>query len=153
MNIGQYALGFVGTIVSWFLMRRIGRRALYFWGLCILFCFLMLIGGLGVISRENEGAAWALGTILLVYTLFYNFTVGPVCYAIVAEIPSTRLKIKTVVLARNVYNLVSQSIHATTRLSCYRSDQMLTHYLRRVESSTTSSSHACCHPQTGTGLA
>jgi len=105
MNIGQYALGFVGTIVSWFLMRRIGRRALYFWGLCILFCFLMLIGGLGVISRENEGAAWALGTILLVYTLFYNFTVGPVCYAIVAEIPSTRLKIKTVVLARNVYNL------------------------------------------------
>lgn len=110
MNIGQFALGFVGTIVSWFLMRRIGRRALYFWGLCILFCFLMLIGGLGVISRENEGAAWALGTLLLVYTLFYNFTVGPVCYAIVAEIPSTRLKIKTVVLARNVYNLVSRDL-------------------------------------------
>jgi SP family general alpha glucoside:H+ symporter-like MFS transporter len=58
-------------------------------------------------SRDNIGAAWALGSILLVYTLFYNFTVGPVCYAIVAEISSTRLKIKTVVLARNIYNIVS----------------------------------------------
>lgn len=105
MNIAQYALGFIGTIVSWFLMRRVGRRALYFWGLCILFAFLMIIGGLGVISQENQGAAWALGSVLLVYTLFYNFTVGPVCYAIVSEISSTRLKIKTVVLARNVYNL------------------------------------------------
>ncbi|KAF3040148.1 hypothetical protein E8E12_009179 [Didymella heteroderae] len=107
LNIGQYCLGFIGTIGSWFLMRRIGRRALYNWGLIILFSFLMVIGGLGVISRENSGAAWALGSILLVYTLFYNFTVGPVCYAIVAEISSTRLKIKTVVLARNVYNLGS----------------------------------------------
>ena len=107
LNIGQYCLGFVGTIGSWFLMRRIGRRTLYVWGLIILFSFLMVIGGLGVISRENTGAAWALGSILLVYTLAYNLTVGPVCYAIVAEISSTRLKIKTVVLARNIYNIVS----------------------------------------------
>lgn len=32
---------------------------------------------------------------------------GPICYAIVAEIPSTRLRQKTVVLARNFYNLAS----------------------------------------------
>jgi hypothetical protein len=37
----------------------------------------------------------------------YNVTVGPICYAIVAEIPSTRLRQKTVVLARNFYNLAS----------------------------------------------
>lgn len=110
MNIGQYGLGFVGTITSWFLMTHIGRRALYFWGLCLLFCFLMIIGGLGVISRESVGAQWALGAVLLVYTYAYNCTVGPVCYAIVSEIPSTRLKIKTVVLARNVYNLVSKML-------------------------------------------
>jgi SP family general alpha glucoside:H+ symporter-like MFS transporter len=108
MNIGQYCMGAVGTVISWFLMRRIGRRTLYVYGLVILFGLLMVVGGLGVISRENTSAAWALGSILLVYTMFYNFTVGPVCYAIVSELSSTRLKIKTVVLARNVYNLVSQ---------------------------------------------
>lgn len=69
MNIGQYGLGFVGTLTSWFLMSRIGRRALYFWGLCLLFCFLMIIGGLGVISRTNTSAQWALGAVLLVYTV------------------------------------------------------------------------------------
>ncbi|KAF2031106.1 MFS alpha-glucoside transporter-like protein [Setomelanomma holmii] len=95
MNNGQYCMGAMGTVISWFLMRRIGRRALY------------VYGGVGVISRERTGAAWALGSILLVYTMFFNFTVGPVCYAIVSEISSTRLKVKTVVLARNVYNLGS----------------------------------------------
>lgn len=107
LNIGQYCMGAVGTVISWFLMCHFGRRTLYVYGLCILFGFLMVVGGLGVVSRENTGAAWALGSILLVYTMFYNFTVGPVCYAIVAEMSSTRLKIKTVVLARNVYNVVS----------------------------------------------
>lgn len=141
MNIGQYGLGFVGTLTSWFLMSRIGRRALYFWGLCLLFCFLMVIGGLGVISRDNEGAQWALGAVLLVYTYAYNCTVGPVCYAIVSEIPSSRLKIKTVVLARNVYNLVS-----ATFVQGERSNNR-----PRGASSTTSLSHACCHPPTGTG--
>jgi SP family general alpha glucoside:H+ symporter-like MFS transporter len=107
MNIGQYCMGAIGTIVSWFLMRRIARRTLYVYGLCILFVLLLVVGGLGVISRENASAAWALGAVLLVYTMFYNFTVGPVCYAIVSENSSTRLKIKTVVLARNLYNIVS----------------------------------------------
>jgi SP family general alpha glucoside:H+ symporter-like MFS transporter len=107
MNISQYCMGAIGTIVSWFLMRRIARRTLYVYGLCILFVLLLVVGGLGVISRENASAAWALGAVLLVYTMFYNFTVGPVCYTIVSENSSTRLKIKTVVLARNLYNIVS----------------------------------------------
>lgn len=34
-----------------------------------------------------------------------DITVGPVCYSLVAEIPSTRLKTKTIVLSRNLYNL------------------------------------------------
>ena len=34
-------------------------------------------------------------------------SIGPVCYVLVAEIPSTRLRVKTVVLARVAYNIVS----------------------------------------------
>jgi SP family general alpha glucoside:H+ symporter-like MFS transporter len=43
--------------------------------------------------------------MLFVFT--YDLTVGPVCYCLVAEIPSTRLRIKSVVLARNFYNIAS----------------------------------------------
>jgi SP family general alpha glucoside:H+ symporter-like MFS transporter len=45
--------------------------------------------------------------MLLLFAACYNCTIGPVCYSIVSEIPSTRLRQKTVVLARNFYNLAS----------------------------------------------
>lgn len=107
MNIGQYAMGFAGTVASWVLMKHLGRRFLYLWGLVIMCGLLLVVGGLGVISNNNVGAQWGVGSMLLVYTFVYDITVGPVCYSIVSEIPSTRLKIKTVVLARNFYNMVS----------------------------------------------
>lgn len=105
LNIGQYTMGAAGTIGSWFLMRRIGRRTLYLYGLGILCVLLLIVGGLGIISDTNVGAQWGVGSIILVYTFVYDITIGPVCYSLVAEIPSTRLKIKTVVLARNFYNM------------------------------------------------
>jgi SP family general alpha glucoside:H+ symporter-like MFS transporter len=105
MNIGQYVMGAIGTGLSWFLMTYVGRRKIYFYGLLAMLCLLLIVGGLGTMA-QNEGASWGIGSILLVYTFIYDFTVGPVCYCIVAEIPSTRLKIKTVVLARNFYNMV-----------------------------------------------
>lgn len=98
-------MGFIGTVGSWFLMRHVGRRALYLWGLSVQCILLLIVGGLGTMSSNNTGAQWGIGSLLLVYTFVYDFTVGPVCYSLVSEIPSTRLKIKTVVLARNFYNM------------------------------------------------
>jgi len=105
MTIGQYALGAVGTIISWFLMTYIGRRKLYLSGLSIQTILLLIIGGLGFASQDSMGASWAIGALLLVYTAVYDATVGPVCYAIVAECSSTRLRAKTIVLARIFYNI------------------------------------------------
>lgn len=95
---------------------------MYIGGLVILFFILVGIGGAGfappnaVITQTkrqegtqiavNKGASWAVGSLLLVFTLIYDFTVGPVCYAIVAETSSTRLRQKTIVLARMLYNIV-----------------------------------------------
>jgi len=102
----QYALGAIGTILSWFLMPRFGRRTLYVWGQGILVCLLLIIGFCGIPAKQdNSGAKWAIGSMLLIFTFFYDFSVGPVCYSLVAEIPSTRLRQKSVVLARNVYNI------------------------------------------------
>lgn len=89
MNLGQYAMGFCGTVGSWFLMRYVRRRALYLYGLMIMFTILVIVGGLGIVSRENVGAQWGIGSLLLVYTFVYDITVGPVCYCLVSEIPST----------------------------------------------------------------
>ena len=48
---------------------------------------------------------WAIAALLLVFTAVYDATIGPLCYTLVSEIPSTRLRSKTIVLARNCYNI------------------------------------------------
>jgi SP family general alpha glucoside:H+ symporter-like MFS transporter len=102
-NNSQYALGAIGTVGSWFLMARAGRRTLYVNGLAFLTLLLLLIGLVSI--SNSKGASWGIGSLLLIYTFTYDLTVGPVCYSLVAEMPSTRLKTKSIVLARNVYNV------------------------------------------------
>ena len=87
-------------------MPHFGRRTLYLYGQIAMFCILIIIGGLGVPALSSS-TGWATGALLLILTFLYDITVGPVCYALVAELPSTRLRIKTVVLSRNVYNGMS----------------------------------------------
>lgn len=107
MSLGQYALGIAGTLFSWTLMSYFGRRTLYVGGLGILCVLLLIIGFISLAGSHNQGASWATGSMLLVYTFFYDSTVGPVCYSLVSELSSTRLRLKTIVLSRNLYNLLS----------------------------------------------
>lgn len=106
MSLGQYAIGAVGTVASWFLMKALGRRTLYLGGQGLMVVILTVIGCVSFAGRDNAAAQWTIGSLLLVYTLTYNCTVGPVCYSLVSEMSSTRLKTKTVVLARNTYNIL-----------------------------------------------
>jgi SP family general alpha glucoside:H+ symporter-like MFS transporter len=103
MSLGQYAIGIRGTIFSWVLMSYVGRRTLYVNGLAIL-CVLLFVIGFISIPKASTSTSWATGSMLLVYTFFYDSSVGPLCYSLVSEIPTTRLRIKTVVLTRNLYN-------------------------------------------------
>ena len=103
-NLGMYALGAVGTISSWWTMQYFGRRDLYLWGLIAMMVVLVGVGATGFAHGTNS--SWAAGSLLVVYSFLYQFTVGPVCYCVVAEIPSTRLRAKTVVLSRNAYNII-----------------------------------------------
>ena len=105
MTIGQFAVGFVGTVCSWPLMTRVGRRKIYVWGLFLLTVILFVVGCMGIPPPQTE-LSWGIGSLLIIYTFTYNITVGPVCYSLVAELPSSRLRQKTVVLARNAFNIV-----------------------------------------------
>jgi MFS transporter, SP family, general alpha glucoside:H+ symporter len=104
IGIGSSAMGFVGTVTSWFLMPHFGRRTLYLWGQGVMFLILIVIGGLGIPTLSSS-TGWATGALLLILTFSYDITIGPVCYSLVAELPSTRLRIKSVVLSRCVYNI------------------------------------------------
>lgn len=99
----QYVLGIVGTLGSWFLEKKIGHFTLYFCGLCVMFGILMTIGSLGSFSGDN--ISWAIGGLLLVFTLVYDLSLGPMVYCLVTEIPPVRLKSKTIIIARCTYSI------------------------------------------------
>lgn len=103
LTMGQYAIGIIGTLGSWFLIGCLGRRTIYLSGGLVLFFLLLVVGFLSLLPESNLPSRWAIGSVLLVYTFIYDLTIGPVCYAIIAEISSTRLKSKTIVIARMTY--------------------------------------------------
>ncbi|KAF4551456.1 Sugar (and other) transporter-like protein 66 [Elsinoe fawcettii] len=103
LNISLSACYIVGGIICWFLMPRFGRVTLYMGGLTFMFFCLIAIGGLGFATSQKTSLA--IGVLLVISTLCNMITIGPVCYPIVAETPSGKLRYKTITIGRFVYNL------------------------------------------------
>ena len=68
-------------------------------GLVLVACGLVAVAGL-----NETKTGWIEGSLLLLYTLVYGCTIGPVTYALVSEMSSTRTKSKTINIARMGYN-------------------------------------------------
>lgn len=111
-TIIQYVLGVIGTFGSWFVSQKLGRFDIYFGGLVVNCCILFVVGGLSCSS--NPSASWGIGSLLLVFTFVYDLSVGPICYCLVAEIPSSKLRTKTIIISRNVYNVAGIIIAVIT---------------------------------------
>ncbi|PVH69328.1 sugar transporter [Cadophora sp. DSE1049] len=104
-SISLYAVAMVGVVIAWFAMTYLDRRTIYLSGLSAMFVTLFTIGCVGLAPQKSKGPSFATGGLLLLFTLCYDITVGTVAYSIVTEMPSTRLRTKTIVLARNLYNV------------------------------------------------
>jgi SP family general alpha glucoside:H+ symporter-like MFS transporter len=103
MSVGGLGIASIGTIVSWVLMSYVGRRKLYLWGLGGLTATLSIVGFISVGADRSSAGNYAEAAMMIVWLCVYYMTVGPICYAIVGEISSTRLRGKSVCLARVVY--------------------------------------------------
>ncbi|KAF2714047.1 maltose permease [Pleomassaria siparia CBS 279.74] len=104
MGIGFLAVGWVSTIFSWYLMQRFGRRPLYNIGLTLLMIIMFLVGILDVVP--TKGALWTQSALLLVWNFTFDWSVGPVAYAIFCEVSATRVRSKTIAVATAIQALV-----------------------------------------------
>ncbi|CAI4048930.1 hypothetical protein SUVZ_13G0050 [Saccharomyces uvarum] len=102
-SIIQYCLGIAATLLSWWASKYFGRFDLYAFGLAIQTVLLFIIGGLG--CSDTHGAKMGSGALLMVVAFFYNLGIAPVVFCLVSEIPSSRLRTKSIILARNAYNM------------------------------------------------
>ncbi|KAL2075054.1 hypothetical protein VTL71DRAFT_8834 [Oculimacula yallundae] len=107
LNVGGTGMALFGTLISWFLiMPYIGRRTNYLWGMFAMACTLYVIGILNTKTSIN-GVGLTQATLTLVWTFIFQLSVGQLGWALPAEMGSTRLRQKTICLARNSYYIVS----------------------------------------------
>jgi SP family general alpha glucoside:H+ symporter-like MFS transporter len=107
LNVGGNALALLGTIVSWVaVMPYLGRRTIYLWGMLTMSIILYIIGILNVwTTHSSVGLAQAVLT--LIWTFVFQLSVGQLGWSLPAEVGSTRLRQKTVVVARDSYYITS----------------------------------------------
>ena len=102
IGLGGTGIAFCGTILSWFLMYRFGRRSIFLVGFTILVFCLYIIAILGCVPQYTA-VKYVQAALCLVWLGTYSMTAGPIVYTIVAEIGATRVRTKTVVLGRSTY--------------------------------------------------
>ena len=109
LNIVGTSVALIAATCSWlFLMPNLGRRTIYMGGVGCMATTLFIIGILNTwVDRRSVGLAQAVMTVI--WKLFFQLSVGQLGWAIPAEVGSTRLRQKTIVLARNTY-YISQVI-------------------------------------------
>ncbi|KAL7424946.1 hypothetical protein Q5752_000633 [Cryptotrichosporon argae] len=110
LNMVLNAQFIIGTIFSWGLLTLYGRRTLYTGGMGIMAVVLLIIGGLGwfpASSPHYNSSVYAIGSLLIALNFVYNATLGPLCYTIIGETSSTRLRQKSIVLSRISYQIMN----------------------------------------------
>jgi SP family general alpha glucoside:H+ symporter-like MFS transporter len=104
-TVGILALGFVCVCISCVIMTHVGRRTLYVGGLGLLALILLIIGILAAAS-ESKTSLYVQASLIFVWATVFYLTLGPICYPIIAETSSMRLRQKSVSLARLSYYIV-----------------------------------------------
>lgn len=107
LNVGGTALALFGTLMNWLvLMPYLGRRTIYVWGAFAMAVILLVIGILQT-HTANNSVALAQAVLTLVWTFVFQLSIGQLGWSMPAEIGSSRLRQKTVCLARNAYYIAS----------------------------------------------
>lgn len=105
LQILQQVISLVGNVLSWYLVDRIGRRNLTFWGLVVLTVVLFLMAALATIGTP-AGLKGAV-SMILVYCFWYNVTIGATAYTILCEVSTSRLRIKTISIGLALQNVLN----------------------------------------------
>ncbi|ANB12066.1 Mal11p [Sugiyamaella lignohabitans] len=102
IGIGAQVLSMGGTIASFFIIDRFGRRPLILCGLTALMINLLCTGITGTQSQHSAAARTACVAFLTMFNFWYNGGIGAIAYAIASEIPTSVLRTKTVAIALSV---------------------------------------------------
>ena len=102
LGLGNKAIALVTCLLCWVVITRVGRRPLYVFALGATVVIMLVIGGFGI-PEPSVKWAWATGGMCYCFDIIFHICQGPLTYSYIAEIPSTRLRSRTVVIARGFF--------------------------------------------------
>lgn len=94
ISCGAQALSVSGTIASFFILDRLGRRFVVLYGITALGVLNILTAALGI--RKEKPYLTAASGFLTMYNFFYNSGIGPIAYVVNSEVPTSRLRAKSI---------------------------------------------------------
>lgn len=105
LQIAQPVLSIVGNLMAAAIIEKVGRRDLTLWGLAILTVFLLITGGLGV----GDTQPMIKGTVafILLYSWWYNVSIGSTAFPILSEVSTARLRVKTIAIGYSLQSAVN----------------------------------------------
>ncbi|KAL4865303.1 hypothetical protein BDV12DRAFT_211098 [Aspergillus spectabilis] len=107
LGVGVTACGVIGTMISWTIINRLGRRIIFNSGMAILSIINLLIGILDVVP--TSGASWTQAALTVVWAFFYQVSIGAVAFVLLGETSSPSLRAKTTAMAtatQSVFGIV-----------------------------------------------
>ncbi|KAL1864918.1 hypothetical protein VTK73DRAFT_5604 [Phialemonium thermophilum] len=105
IQISQPVLSIVGNLMAAALVDKVGRRDMTFWGLVLLTVFLLITGALGLGHTQPE----IKGTVafILIYSWWYNVSIGSTAFSLLAEVSTSRLRAKTVAIGYSLQSAIN----------------------------------------------
>jgi len=55
--------------------------------------------------EQSNGIRYTIGSFMILINFFYNTSYGPLCYTIAGELPSSRIRTRSLVMGRAVYSV------------------------------------------------
>ncbi|KAJ9605866.1 hypothetical protein H2200_009715 [Cladophialophora chaetospira] len=101
ISIGNAALGVVCATLSAFLLRYYGRRNVFVIGMgsVVILEYLVAILACAPNYKNRPAVSGAQVAITMISTIALQLTIGPLTYTILTEVPSAKLRSKTVGIA------------------------------------------------------
>ncbi|KAK5219370.1 hypothetical protein LTR99_010399 [Exophiala xenobiotica] len=91
-SVGMTAAGLGATLISMWLITRIGRRTILLLGFAMQAICMLIIATVYQYKSTSSAGGKAMVTFVIVFTFFYNMCVAPYLYLSAGEIPTQRLR-------------------------------------------------------------
>jgi SP family general alpha glucoside:H+ symporter-like MFS transporter len=104
MSLGLAGLGMLGTMICPFILPKIGRRPLWLSGLtyCAISLWIVALLSFAKNYKTTPAYSWVQAVLLIVVQFIFALSLGALGYIVSSEIPSTRLRAKTLSLTASI---------------------------------------------------